>query len=385
MCRGDSATAPACLRRAMAISTVTPLAHHLWGRLYGIAALDAAERNDPPGVIQRRVTWSAADGQEPGPGDGGAPDGAPQVRRPRMDLGIDLGTANTVVSDVRRGIVFDEPSVMLLGPGVGAGRSSKPWGGMRPIWSVVPRPGSPRPTAARRSGDGSGDRPPVPAGGSGAGGRHLWSPVRAVIGVPADSTALETRALLEAAQEAGIRPVTALDNPVAGAVGCGVDPLERRVHMVVDVGGGTAEAVAFCFGGVLAQRTSKVGGDEMTVAVARYLREQHQLHLGELEAERVKVFPPRRDGPLVVHGRDGRSGRARLATVQAAEVADAVRPVVDEVVRALTGASTTFPRRRSRTCWPRGSSCSAAPRWSTASPGTSRATSACRSSSPSSP
>jgi rod shape-determining protein MreB and related proteins len=168
-------------------------------------------------------------------------------------------------------------------------------------------------------------------------GRRAWTPLRAVIGVPADSTALETRALLEAAEEAGIRPVTALDDTVAGAVGCGLDPLERRVHMVVDVGGGTAEAVAFCYGGVLAQRTSKVGGNEMTVAVARYLREQHQLHVGELEAERVKILSATEEnGPLVVHGRDGSSGRPRLATVQAAEVAAAVRPVVDEVVRALT-------------------------------------------------
>jgi rod shape-determining protein MreB and related proteins len=138
--------------------------------------------------------------------------------------------------------------------------------------------------------------------------------------------------------------VTALDNSVAGAVGCGIDPLERRVHMVVDVGGGTSEAVAFCFGGVLAHRTSKVGGDEMTVAVARYLREQHQLHVSELEAERVKVLSAESEnGPLVVHGRDGGSGRARLATVQAAEVAEAVRPVVDEVVRALTGCLDDLP------------------------------------------
>src|SRR4029453_19481464 len=82
-------------------------------------------RDPPPrgwarSVPERRgrfVPRSATDGQEPGPGGGGAPDCAPQVRRPRMDLGIDLGTANTVVSDVRRGIVFDEPSVMLVGPG----------------------------------------------------------------------------------------------------------------------------------------------------------------------------------------------------------------------------------------------------------------------------
>jgi rod shape-determining protein MreB and related proteins len=261
-----------------------------------------------------------------------------------MDLGIDLGTANTVVSDLRRGVVFDEPSVMLVRPGgtrrpqiqaVGReaadllGRAPSRFATLRPLHDGVVT-------------DLESARLYLRAVLAKA-GRRAWSPVRAVIGVPADSTALETRALLEAAQDAGIRPVTAIDNPVAGAVGCGVDPLERRVHMVVDVGGGTAEAVAFCFGGVLAFRTSKVGGDEMTVTVARYLREEHQLHVSELEAERVKVQSAEGDGPLVVHGRDGGSGRARLATVQAAEVAVAVRPVVSEVVRALTACLDDLP------------------------------------------
>ena len=262
-----------------------------------------------------------------------------------MDLGIDLGTANTVVSDVRRVIVFDEPSVMLL----------RQPGARRPQIQAVGR------EAADLLGRAPARFTPVRPLQGGVvtdletarlylravlqrAGRRMWSPVRAVIGVPADSTALETRALLEAAQDAGIRPVTALDNPVAGAVGCGVDPLEARVHMVVDVGGGTAEAVAFCFGGVIGHRTSKVGGDQMTVAVGRYLREQHQLHVSELEAERVKVLSATEEnGPLVVHGRDGGSGRARLATVQASDVAVAVRPVVSEIVRALTSCLDDLP------------------------------------------
>src|SRR4051794_17174021 len=262
-----------------------------------------------------------------------------------MDLGIDLGSANTVVSDVRRGIVFDEPSVLLLRPGGGRRRQIQAVG--REAADLVGRAPA-RFAAVRPLHDG------VVTDLETArlflrevlarSGRRAWSPVRAVIGVPADSTALETRALLEAAQEAGIRPVTALDNSVAGAVGCGVDPLERRVHMVVDVGGGTAEAVSFCFGGGLAHRSRKVGGDEMTVAVARHLREQHQLHVSELEAERVKVSAATdEDSPLVVHGRDGGSGRARLATVQAAEVAAAVRPVVNEVVRALSACLDDLP------------------------------------------
>jgi rod shape-determining protein MreB len=158
------------------------------------------------------------------------------------------------------------------------------------------------------------------------------------------STALEHRALLEALEEAGIRPARVLDEAIAGAVGCGVDPMERRVHMAVDVGGGTAEAAAFCFGGVLAHRTCTLAGDEMTQAVLRYVREQHQLLLGELEAEDLKVRSGvEADGPLVVHGRDAATGRPRLATVQAAEVADAVRPIVEEIVRTLAASLDDLP------------------------------------------
>jgi rod shape-determining protein MreB len=253
-----------------------------------------------------------------------------------MDLGIDLGTATTVVSDVRRGIVYDEPSVLLLRPGGGRRRQVMAVG--REAAELVGR--APARFAAQRPlhdgvvTDLETARLYLRAVLTQA-GRRAWSPTRAVIGVPADSTSLETRALLEAAEEAGIRPATALDDAVAGAVGCGLDPLERRVHLVIDIGGGSAAAVAFCYGGVLASRTSKVGGVEMTGAVARYLREEHQLLVGELEAERVKNSPTADAGPLVVHGRDGATGRPRLVTMQPPEIATAVRPVVDEIVRVL--------------------------------------------------
>lgn len=256
-----------------------------------------------------------------------------------MDLGIDLGTANTVVGDLRHGILFDEPSVMLLRRGgsrrervfaVGQeaadllGRAPDGYVAVRPLHDGVVCDLETTRTylraVLRRA------------------GRWGWGlPHRAVIGVPVGSTALEHRALMEAAEESGIRPVTALDESIAGAVGCGVDPLERRVHMVVDVGGGTAEAVAFCFGGILAHRSSKLAGDEMTTSVARHVRDVHQLEVGELEAESLKVrASAEEDDPLVVQGRDTVTGRPRLATVKPAEVAEAVRPVTEEVLRTLT-------------------------------------------------
>jgi rod shape-determining protein MreB len=255
-----------------------------------------------------------------------------------VELGIDLGTARTVVGHARHGIVFDEPTMMLVRRGrsrrervlaVGQeaadllGRAPTEFSAVRPLQDGVVTDLETARTYLRSV--------------LHKAGRRGWSPaVRAVIGVPVGSTPLEHRALLEAAEEAGIRPVTALDESIAGAVGCGIDPLERRVHMVVDVGGGRAEAAAFCFGGVLAHRTCKLAGDEMTLAVAQYVREQHQLHIGELEAESLKIRSgTEADGPLVVQGRDAATGRPRLATVQGAEVVDAVRPITDEIVRTL--------------------------------------------------
>jgi rod shape-determining protein MreB and related proteins len=268
-------------------------------------------------------------------------------REGTVGLGIDLGTATTVVSDLRRGIVFDEPSIMLLRRD--GARRDKVLAIGQEAADLLGRAPSDRFTAIRPLHDGAvTDLETVRLYLRSVlhkAGRRTWElPVRAVIGVSVGSTALERRALLEAAEEAGIRPVKAIDGAIAGAVGCGIDPLERRVHMVVDVGGGIAEAVAFCFGGVLAARTSKLAGEEMTLAVSRYLREQHQLHVGELEAEQFKIRSGSDgNGPLVVHGRDAATGRPRLATVQAAEVSEAVRPITDEIVRTLTACLDDLP------------------------------------------
>jgi rod shape-determining protein MreB len=261
-------------------------------------------------------------------------------------LGIDLGTANTVVCDVRRGVVHEEPSVMLVSRTGGrrervlaVGQEAADLLGRAPSRYVAVRP--------MRQGvitDLETARVYLRAVLRRCGRRLPGMSLRAVVGVPVGSTGLEHRALLEAAEEAGIRPVVGLHEAVAGGIGCGIDPLDRRVHLVVDVGAGTAEAVAFCFGGLLAHRTSKVGGTDMTEAVSRYLREEHQLHVGELEAEDLKIRSGGDgSGPLVVQGRDAATGRPRLATVQAAEVAEAVRPITEEIVRSLAGCLDELP------------------------------------------
>jgi rod shape-determining protein MreB len=165
-----------------------------------------------------------------------------------------------------------------------------------------------------------------------------------VIGVPAGATALERRALIEVARDAGIRKAELIPEPIAGAVGCGLDPLEARAHMVVDIGGGTSEMTAFCYGGVLSHRSSRIAGDEMTLALYRYLRSEHQLLVGELTLETLKCRADTDDGlSSVVQGIDLATGRPRLMTLESAEIMDALRPTVDAIIDALGGALDELP------------------------------------------
>ncbi|WP_028920918.1 rod shape-determining protein [Pseudonocardia acaciae] len=263
-----------------------------------------------------------------------------------QEFGIDLGTANTVVCDSSEGIVLDEPSVMLA-------KAGSPWRGVvavgREACELIGR--SPtginvvRPLQDGVITDLEGARTFLRSV------LHRLAPrpwgrvrVRAAIGVPVGATPLERRALLEAADEAGINRACVLPEPIAGAVGCGIDPLERRAHLAVDVGGGTAEVTAFCFGGILAHRSCRVAGDEMTLAVTHHLREHHQILVGELTAEQVKIQASTADEPtLVVQGRDAGSGRPRLATVGLDELAEVVRPVIDTIIQTLAACLDELP------------------------------------------
>jgi rod shape-determining protein MreB len=131
---------------------------------------------------------------------------------------------------------------------------------------------------------------------------------------------------------------------IAAAVGCGLDPMLPRTSLVVDIGGGTAEMTAFCFGGVLTHRSCRVAGDEMTEAVRNYLREQHRIVLGEFDAEMLKLRVSAASEPsVIVEGRDAASGRSRLLTLSVEEVLEAIRPVTDLVVATLGACIDELP------------------------------------------
>ena len=262
-------------------------------------------------------------------------------------FGIDLGTANTVVSANGNGVVFDEPSVLLKRRGRGRserviaiGREASELLGRVPAGVSARRPlqdGVITDLDSARAYLRAVLRRTAP---------RPWqrASTRAAIGVPSGATELERHALLEAADEAGLKGTVAFDEPIAGAVGCGIDPMARRVHMVVDIGGGTAEVTAFCYGGVLTSRSCRVAGDEMTVAVFRHMREHHQLVVGEQTAEDVKIRASFASEPSVlVPGRDAGTGHARLATVPVEEITEVVRPIMDTIIDTLTACLDDLP------------------------------------------
>jgi rod shape-determining protein MreB and related proteins len=176
--------------------------------------------------------------------------------------------------------------------------------------------------------------------------RRPWERLRpqVVLGFPIGATSAERHALAEAAEAAGVGIVWLVPEPVAGALGCGVDPLDPRAHLVVDVGGGTAEVTAFCFGDVLAHRSCRTAGDEMTTALFQYLRDQHGVVIGELTAEDIKLRVGAHDaGSVAVEGLDVGSGRPRLVTLAAQEVEEAVRTTSDEIIDVLASCVEHLP------------------------------------------
>jgi rod shape-determining protein MreB len=162
--------------------------------------------------------------------------------------------------------------------------------------------------------------------------------------VPAGATLLERRALVEAAGEAGLHRVRLVSEPIAGALGCGINPLEPRAHMVVDIGGGTSEVTAFCYGGILSHRSCRVAGDELTLALYHYLRTEYQLIVGELTAEELKCrLTSEGDPSLIAHGIDAASGRPALVTLGVGELVEALRPTASGIVSTLANSLEDLP------------------------------------------
>ncbi|MFD8570584.1 rod shape-determining protein [Streptomyces sp. NPDC057694] len=270
-----------------------------------------------------------------------------------MDIGIDLGTANTLLYVRGQGIVLNEPSVVAVKQGgkhdsvLAVGTEAKETIGRTPgsITAIRPlRDGVISDYEAAEQMIRHFVRKVAP-------GRRPRT--RMVVCVPSGVTPVERRAIMHAAQSSGARAVHLIEEPMAAAIGAGLPVSEPRGSMVVDIGGGTTEVAVISLGGVVTARSLRVGGDRFDEAITAHVRREHGLLIGERTAEDVKVaigsaWPvPGEDAfemrAFTVRGREKVAGLPKTVELTVREVRAALDEPVEAVVSAVKATLEECP------------------------------------------
>ncbi len=268
-----------------------------------------------------------------------------------IDMGIDLGTANTLVYVKDEGVVLSEPSVVavqrgttevLLG-GEAVGNRAKEMLGRTPANVVAIRP--------------------LKAGTitsfditekmlryfiQRVHNRHHWVKPQVVISVSSGITTVERRAVISSAERAGARKVFLVDQPTAAAIGAGLPVTEPQGCMVVDIGGGTTEVAVLSLGGVVQSQCVRAAGDDFDQAIIRFLKDEHGLVIGPQMAEKIKinigsVAPMEQEYSMAVRGREVMNGLPRETTVTSDKVREALQGPVREIVEAIKSTLERTP------------------------------------------
>ena len=264
------------------------------------------------------------------------------------DVGIDLGTANTLIHVRGRGIVLNEPSVVAVSKRTGqvlsVGIEARRMLGRTPADIVAMRP--------LRDGviaDFEHTEQMIRHFISRAHNRawHISHP-RVVIGIPSGVTEVEKRAVTDAATMAGAREAHLIEEPMAAAIGAGLPVQSAGGSMVVDIGGGTTEVAVISLGGIVAATSARVGGDEMDDAIVQYVRRNMGLLIGEHTAEDIKIamgsaFPMADETSFVVRGRDLITGLPKTVEMTTAHVREALSGVLVDIVRAVRSTLDATP------------------------------------------
>lgn len=256
-------------------------------------------------------------------------------------IGIDLGTANTLVYVKGKGIVMREPSVVAIDtrskvPDVrSVGHEAKAVIGRTPGSIVAVRPLK----------DGVIADFDITANMLShfikkvCGSSRFFGP-RVVICIPSGVTEVESRAVREAAEKAGAREVRVIEEPMAAAIGAGLPISEPSGSMVVDIGGGTSEVAVISLGGIVASRSVRVGGDEFDQSIIAYIKRKYNLLVGERTAEQIKIeigsaYPLDDETSLEIKGRNLVDGLPKNINVRSEEVREALSESLDKVVEAI--------------------------------------------------
>ncbi|MBI4225040.1 MAG: rod shape-determining protein [Candidatus Sungbacteria bacterium] len=255
-------------------------------------------------------------------------------------IGIDLGTANTLVFVPKRGVVVNEPSVVAVSSEDNAvlavGNEARDMIGRTPETIVAYRPLRDGVIADYRVTEAMLRYFINKASGS----MRLFRP-DVMISVPAGVTSTERRAVIEAAVHAGAKAAYVVKEPVLAAIGAGIPINEPAGHMVVDIGGGTSDVAVISLGGIVAATSVKVAGNKLDAAITEYIKRNYNLAIGDRTAEEIKIkigsAVPSDDESLVmeIRGRDLMSGLPKTISLRSPEITAAIADELDEIIRAI--------------------------------------------------
>jgi rod shape-determining protein MreB and related proteins len=258
-----------------------------------------------------------------------------------LDIGIDLGTANTLVNVRGKGIVINEPSWVAIDKRtrqpLAIGAEAKEMVGRTPINVVAVRP--------LRDGVISEFEITQAMLEYFIGKAHEQSIVpvprpRVVVGIPSGATEVEKRAVYDAAMSAGAREVGLIEEPKAAALGAGLPVNEVRGSMIVDIGGGTSEVAVMAMGGIVVSRSLRVAGDEMDQDIVQYMRNKYNLLIGERVAERAKMaigstYHLPEEKTLPMRGRNLVTGLPESVEVSSVEIREAIAGSVQTIIDTI--------------------------------------------------
>jgi len=256
----------------------------------------------------------------------------------RSDMGIDLGTASVLVYVKNKGIVLQEPSVVAIDKNtdkvLAVGEEARRMIGRTPGNIIAIRP--------LKDGvisDYDITEKMIKHFITKAAGKFLFKP-RIIICVPSGVTGVEKRAVIEASMQAGAKKTYLIEEPIAAAVGAGIDITQPDGNMVIDMGGGTTDIAVISLGGIVVSTSIKLAGDKMDEAIVKYMRRKHNILVGERTAEDMKVrigtaYPRDKQVSMDVRGRDLVTGLPKTIKVSSEEMLIALEETVTTIAEAV--------------------------------------------------
>jgi rod shape-determining protein MreB len=263
------------------------------------------------------------------------------------DIGIDLGTANTIVYVRGRGIVVNEPSVVALnqktGRVVAFGTEAKNMLGRTPSHIVAIRPLTDGVISDYEVAE---EMVAYLIRKAESFSKKFLGP-RVVVGVPSGVTNVEARAVYDAVKSGGAREVFIIEEPMAGAIGIGLPIFEPVGNMVIDIGGGTTDIALISLGGIVRSKNLKVAGDKINSDIISYIRNEFKILIGEKTAEEVKInigaAIQKKSNETLVRGRDLITGLPREVVITSADVMEAMGSSIETIVQSAKEILETTP------------------------------------------